>query len=118
MQKRRPYLFFSLLAALFAGTAFSLCMFQFDAPWVLSLFIGINAAAIITVGLDKSFSRSGSMRLPEAISYVVALLGGSPGTLLGMYVFKHKTKKAAFQFVLLLIFIAQIFIAQSLSLSW
>jgi uncharacterized membrane protein YsdA (DUF1294 family) len=118
MYNQRPYLFFSLLSALIMGTALAICVFQFQVPLLLSFFIGINAAAVITIGLDKSLARSDSLRLPETISYVIALLGGSPGTLLGMYVFKNKTRKAGFQFVLLLIFIAQLFIAQSLSLSW
>jgi uncharacterized membrane protein YsdA (DUF1294 family) len=115
MSKHNPYLFFSLLCALIAGTVTALCLLQFDATLLISFFIGINAAAIITTGFDKSLARSGALRMPETISYVIALLGGSPGTVLGMHVFKHKQRKAAFQFVLLLIFVAQLFIVRALT---
>lgn len=115
MAEKNPYLFFLLLCALIAGTTTALCLLQFNVTLLLSFFIGINTAAIVTTGFDKSLARSGSLRMPETISYVIALLGGSPGTILGMHVFKHKRRKAAFQFVLLLIFVAQLFIVRALT---
>jgi uncharacterized membrane protein YsdA (DUF1294 family) len=46
----------------------------------------------------------------------MALLGGSPGVLLGIHVFRHKTRKASFQFVLLLIVVAQFALLRALGL--
>jgi uncharacterized membrane protein YsdA (DUF1294 family) len=70
--------------------------------------VGFNLTAIFFMGLDKNLSKGGSIRTPEAVVYVLALLGGTPGVLLGMHMFRHKTKKVSFQFVLLIIAAAQI----------
>ena len=82
--------------------------FSTDVSLLVGMFIGTNVAAIMSMGLDKSLARSNSLRVPEVILYVQALLGGAPGILLGIHVFKHKTRKAGFQFVLLLIVVAQV----------
>lgn len=79
-----------------------------------SALLGINAAGLIGMGLDKFLSRSSSpKRFPEVVLYVVALLGGVPGILVGMHVFKHKSRKASFQFVLLLILVAQVVVLRA-----
>jgi len=44
------------------------------------------------MGLDKSKARKGLWRIPEKTFFIVSLLGGSIGTLAGMYAFHHKTK--------------------------
>jgi len=49
----------------------------------------------------------GRTRIPEAVLHVVALLGGSPGALIGQELFRHKTRKHAFRLVLLAIFLLQ-----------
>ncbi|MEY4668758.1 MAG: hypothetical protein RL518_1457 [Pseudomonadota bacterium] len=81
---------------------------------VVSVLIGVNASAFICMGLDKSFARSHALRIPEALLLVLALCGGSGGILLGVRVFKHKTRKASFQFVLLIVFAAQLGLMQFL----
>jgi uncharacterized membrane protein YsdA (DUF1294 family) len=70
--------------------------------------VGVNVAAIFCMGLDKSLARSNALRIPEVVLYTLALLGGVPGILLGIHVFRHKTQKAAFQFVLLVVVAAQV----------
>ena len=43
-------------------------------------------------GIDKSKARRGAWRIPEKRLFLLPLLGGSVGALLGMKVFRHKTK--------------------------
>ena len=104
----KTYLFYGLfnggIALLTASFAFS----QTEASLLVSMIIGINVAGLASMGLDKSLSRSHSPRIPEVVLYVLALLGGSPGILGGIHIFKHKTRKAAFQFTLLVIFVLQL----------
>ncbi len=43
-------------------------------------------------GIDKRKARRGTWRIPEKTLFLLPLLGGSVGALLGMKVFRHKTK--------------------------
>lgn len=45
---------------------------------------------------DKHKARKNLWRIPEATLFGVALMGGSPGVLLGMYTARHKTKHPSF----------------------
>lgn len=60
------------------------------------------------MGFDKNFARKGASRIPEKIFYLLGILGGSPGILVGTNVFRHKTRKAKFQMILLVIFAIQL----------
>jgi len=44
------------------------------------------------MGIDKSKARRKAWRIPEARLFLIALLGGSVGSVIGMYVFHHKTR--------------------------
>lgn len=46
--------------------------------------------------IDKGKAVRKSWRIPEWFLWTAALIGGSFGSLLGMYLFRHKTKKPAF----------------------
>jgi uncharacterized membrane protein YsdA (DUF1294 family) len=91
------------------GVGFAL-YYSSDLSFALSLLVGVNAIALFLMGLDKSLSRSESLRVPEVIFFVLALCGAVPGILLGVHVFRHKTRKAGYQFVLFLIATAQVFL--------
>lgn len=56
----------------------------------------INAAAFFLMMTDKFRAQKKLWRIPEATLMLFALLGGSVGSLLGMYVFHHKTRKVKF----------------------
>ena len=45
---------------------------------------------------DKLSAKKKLWRIPERILLLVALIGGSLGTTLGMYAFRHKTKHPGF----------------------
>ena len=46
--------------------------------------------------MDKVKAIRKSWRIPEWLLLTTAFVGGSLGSLLGMYLFRHKTKKPAF----------------------
>lgn len=52
----------------------------------------INIAGFSLMGIDKAKARRKSWRIPEARLFLTALLGGSVGSIAGMYVFRHKTR--------------------------
>lgn len=77
----------------------------------------INATGLIVMGLDKSFARSGALRVPELVLYGVALIGGSIGILLGVNFFRHKSRKPTFQITLVLLGCFQALLFRALDLS-
>jgi uncharacterized membrane protein YsdA (DUF1294 family) len=76
------------------------------------VFVATSIAAFVLCGLDKRLAILGWNRIPEIVLYLAALLGGSFGLLLGMHLFRHKTQKASFQVVIVLIALLQIYLAQ------
>ena len=68
----------------------------------------INAAAFLLMLADKHFARRKLWRIPESISLLFALLGGSVGILAAMYTFRHKTRKPKFYICVPVILAAQI----------
>lgn len=64
----------------------------------LLLWVGIaSLAAFFLMGFDKGRARRGGRRVRERDLFLLALLGGSPGAILGMYTFHHKTRHASFR---------------------
>lgn len=45
---------------------------------------------------DKIKAKKNRWRIPEATLFLVAAIGGSVGSLLGMHLFRHKTKHLSF----------------------
>lgn len=58
--------------------------------------IVINALALFLMYLDKALARGRMWRIPEAVLFAAAIPGGSLGGTLGMYLFRHKTRKPLF----------------------
>lgn len=58
--------------------------------------IVINFITFIYMGIDKRKASHHSFRIPERVLLILSLFGGSLGTLLGMFIFHHKTKKKKF----------------------
>lgn len=52
----------------------------------------VNLLGFGLMGADKRFARAHTRRVPENVLFVTALLGGSLGSWIGMYVFRHKTR--------------------------
>ena len=60
------------------------------------VIIFINILVFILMGIDKKLAISKKQRISEFTLLVLSFLGGSIGTLIGMYLFHHKTKKVKF----------------------
>ena len=56
----------------------------------------INAAGFVFMLTDKYKAQNKMRRTPEAVLMLVASIGGSLGSLLGMYAVRHKTKHKKF----------------------
>lgn len=74
------------------------------------LFI-INLIGFVIMGIDKKKAIRGAYRIPEATLFIIALLGGSIGSVLGMYTFHHKTKHWYFVVGMPAIFIVEALLA-------
>ena len=72
-----------------------------DYPWLYYLvpFLVINLIAFLVMLEDKVKSaRSGSERISEGMMFFWAVIFGSLGIYVGMFAFRHKTKKWYFLF--------------------
>ena len=79
--------------------------------FILYYLLGINILAFLVFGLDKWKARKDRWRIPEATLLMLAVAGGSAGALLGMLLFRHKTRHNKFRFGLPLILLTQLVIA-------
>lgn len=73
--------------------------------------IAINLVTFAVYGADKRRARRGAWRVPEKTLFLLPLLGGSVGALLGMRVFRHKTKHWYFVWGVPAILLAQVALA-------
>lgn len=71
----------------------------------------VNAAAFALMLADKIKAKKNAWRIPEKVLFFAAIIGGSIGSLLGMYLFRHKTKHFLFIFGLPLILAIQVLAA-------
>ncbi|MBX3458357.1 MAG: DUF1294 domain-containing protein [Planctomycetes bacterium] len=60
------------------------------------LVLVANAVAFAAQGLDKRKAARGARRTPERTLLLLGLPLAAPGMLLGMRVFRHKTRKGSF----------------------
>jgi uncharacterized membrane protein YsdA (DUF1294 family) len=71
-------------------------------------FLTINALGFLLMLVDKHKARKNHWRIPEATLMGVAALGGSIGSLIGMYTVRHKTKHLKFTIGIPVILILQL----------
>ena len=78
---------------------------------ILLLLIAVNLVSFALYGLDKVKAKRGLWRIRESTLLLVAALGGSLGALLGMELFRHKTKHGKFCIGIPIILAVQILLA-------
>lgn len=61
--------------------------------WIL----GASLLDFVLMGMDKQQAKAGQRRVAEKWFFLIALLGGTPGAILGMYAFRHKTRHRHFK---------------------
>ena len=71
-------------------------------------FVTVNIIGFALMGIDKYKAKKRAFRIPEATLFLVAIIGGSIGSILGMYAFRHKTRHFIFVYGMPLILILQI----------
>ena len=60
---------------------------------VIAYLIVINLVTFIVFGVDKAKAKNHSWRIPEKTLFLLAIIGGSVGAIIGMHTFRHKTRK-------------------------
>lgn len=81
--------------------------------WAL-LAMWVGAASLVAFTLcvvDKRRARRQRARVPERVLLGVALVGGTPGLLVGMAVARHKTRKVPFLLQLAIVVLVQAAVA-------
>lgn len=63
---------------------------------LLGYLLLINVTGLLLMLADKQKARKNRWRIPELTLMGVAAIGGSLGTLMGMRLFRHKTKHPKF----------------------
>ncbi|HFG9554784.1 TPA: DUF1294 domain-containing protein, partial [Clostridioides difficile] len=64
--------------------------------FILIYFIVINSIAFFSMYIDKKRAIRNEWRIKEATLMSIAVIGGSIGSIIGMYSFRHKTKHIKF----------------------
>ena len=79
---------------------------------LLGLYLlAVNLTAFVLMGLDKRRAKKERWRIPEKTLFLPVVLGGAVGGILGMRVFRHKTKHWYFKIGFPLILILQLVLA-------
>jgi uncharacterized membrane protein YsdA (DUF1294 family) len=66
---------------------------------VAGAYAAMSAIAFAAYGLDKSAANAGRRRTPESTLHALGLACGWPGALFAQRLFRHKSRKRAFQTV-------------------
>ena len=84
---------------------------------IIIYLVAINFMSFIMMGLDKYKAKKRAWRIPESTLFVLALIGGSVGSIAGMHLFHHKTRHWYFLYGMPAILIIQILIVIALATS-
>jgi len=77
--------------------------------FLLTVYIvAVNLIGFFLMGIDKRKAIKHAFRIPEATLFTLAVIGGSIGCIIGMYVFRHKTRHWYFVYGMPVILLLQI----------
>lgn len=79
--------------------------------------IAVNVASLIVMGVDKRKAIKRAWRIPESTLFVLAIIGGSVGSIIGMHLFHHKTRHWYFLYGMPVILALQIILILTLVFS-
>ena len=80
-------------------------------PFIALYLAVINLTGFAMMGIDKRRAVKRCWRIRESTLFLVALIGGSAGCLIGMRTFHHKTKHWYFVYGMPAILILQLLLA-------
>lgn len=75
----------------------------------------LNLAGLLSMYIDKRKAIKNKWRIPEKTLFLIAILGGSIGSIAGMHLFRHKTKHWYFKYGMPAILIIQVILILLLS---
>ncbi len=75
---------------------------------IIVYLLAINLVSFIVMGIDKKKAQKRAWRIPESTLFVLAIIGGSIGSVIGMQLFRHKTRHWYFVYGMPAILILQI----------
>ena len=75
---------------------------------IVSYVVIINIVAFALMGIDKYKAKKKAWRIPEATLFLFAIFGGSIGSTLGMFLFRHKTRHWYFLYGMPFILVVQL----------
>ena len=107
MSKQNPTRFFCVIAAILMAGVSGL-LWPAHMTNLYACLAGVSVVTFIFYGYDKRQSLRNKRRVPEVTLHMLALLGGTPGALLGQLFFRHKTKKLRFRIIFLTIVLFQV----------
>ena len=64
---------------------------------LLMIISGMSFVLFAMMGIDKALAKRGAWRVPERTLFALALFGGALGGIIGMYLFRHKTRHTSFK---------------------
>lgn len=87
-----------------------------DIQWKILIvyLILVNIAGFLSMGIDKHKAKKGQWRIPEKTLFLIAVIGGSIGSMYGMHLFRHKTKHKSFVYGMPAILIVQLLLVMVL----
>jgi len=77
---------------------------------VLIYTVSINLISLLMFGVDKLKAKHDAWRLSERSLYLASFLGGVFGSVLGMKIFRHKTRKTKFKMIISILVIWNVII--------
>ncbi len=83
-------------------------MNSFD--FIILYIAAVNVISFIVMGVDKRRAVKRAFRIPESTLFVLAIIGGSIGSIAGMHLFHHKTRHWYFLYGMPVILALQIFL--------
>lgn len=81
----------------------------------ITYIVIINLAGLLSMFIDKKKAIKNKWRIPEKNLFLIAILGGSVGSITGMHLFRHKTKHWYFKYGMPAILIIQLMVMLLLS---
>ncbi len=75
---------------------------------IITYVIFVNLLGFALMGIDKRKAVKHLWRIPEAVLFIVAVIGGSIGGIFGMQIFRHKTRYWNFVYGMPAILILQV----------
>lgn len=84
---------------------------------IIIYFVVVNFISFVVMGVDKYKAKKRAWRIPESTLFVLAIIGGSIGSIAGMHLFHHKTRHWYFLYGMPAILIIQIVLILALVFS-